>query len=57
LVSEPAENQPNTTKFEEQDVLTTTNWGLLKQPDNQMPTRQTSRKTDTVGLVICRRPL
>ena len=34
-VSEPAANQPSTSRFEELQTSTTTDWGLLKQPDNQ----------------------
>src|SRR5260370_20937376 len=33
--SEPAANQPSTSRSEEQEISTTTGWVLLKQPDNQ----------------------
>jgi len=35
LVSEPAANQPSMSRFEELKTSTTTDYGLLKQPDNQ----------------------
>src|ERR1035441_7747852 len=35
LVSEPAANQPSTSRSEELEISTTTGWGELKQPDNQ----------------------
>src|SRR5260370_14404754 len=45
--SEPAANQPSTSRSEEQEISTTTGWVLLKQPDNQKPTRPVfSKQTD-----------
>jgi hypothetical protein len=35
LVSEPAANQPSMSRFEELETSTTTDCGLLKQPNNQ----------------------
>src|SRR5215469_9114241 len=34
-VSEPLADQPNTSRFAEQETSTTITWGVLKQPDNQ----------------------
>src|ERR1017187_4596249 len=39
LVSEPAANQPSTSRSEELEISTTTGWGELKQPDNQETAR------------------
>src|ERR1700752_5274682 len=32
---EPPANQPSTSKFARHEISDTTDWGLLKQPDNQ----------------------
>src|SRR4029077_12474494 len=44
LVSEPAANQPSTSRSEEPEISNTTSWAKLKQPDNQKPATRTNGK-------------
>src|SRR5260370_19865310 len=49
--SEPAANQPSTSRSEEQEISTTTGWVLLKQPDNQKPSCQPQEATQFWGQI------
>src|SRR5271157_2872172 len=42
LASGPLADQLCTSRFGEREISTTIYWGLLKQPDNQKPTCQSS---------------
>jgi transposase-like protein len=42
---EPPANQPSTSRFARHEISTTTDWGLLKQPDNQKLARSACRNS------------